>query len=169
MYTISEMIKKNMLLLLMAFVFAGCTRDDICPEETQTTPSLVIKFKDISNPSEVKAVSNLRITLADENQTEVVAARTDTIYNVPLNPVTMKVLFNFTKDFEGNATNTDVLSISYQRGEDVYINRACAFRTTFTDVNPMIQPEGSANWMLTTDINNATVANEDVTHITIFH
>ena len=158
-----------MLLFFTTLFLWGCTRDDICPEDTQTTPLLVIKFKDISNPSQVKAVSNLRITLANTSQTEVVTARTDTLYKIPLNPTATSVDYNFTKGYEETTPNTDAFNITYQRGEDIYINRACGFRTSFTDIEPTIQAEGSANWMLGKSINNTTVENEDTTHITIFH
>ena len=65
--------------------------------------------------------------------------------------------------------NTDAFNVTYQRGADIYINRACGFRTSFTDIDPTIQAEGSANWMLVSSVNNTTVENEDITHITIFH
>ena len=158
-----------MLLFFTTLFLWGCTRDDICPEDTQTTPLLVIKFKDISNPSQVKAVSNLRITLANTSQTEVVTARTDTLYKIPLSPTATSVDYNFTKGYEETTPNTDAFNITYQRGEDIYINRACGFRTSFTDIEATIQAEGSANWMLGKSINNTTVENEDTTHITIFH
>ncbi len=169
MYNISEMIQKLTVLLFTALCLAGCTRDDICPEDIQTTPLLVIKFMDISNPTEVKQVTNLRITLTNTSQTEIVIARTDTVYKIPLNPATTSVDYNFTEGYGSTIPNTDAIKISYLRGEDIYINRACAFKTTFTDIHPTIQAEGSANWMLSTTINNATVENEDITHITIFH
>ncbi len=163
------MIQKITLLLFTTLFLWACTRDDICPDDTQTTPLLVIKFMDISNPTQVKAVDNLRITLANTSQTEVVIARTDTLYKIPLNPATTSVDYNFTQGYGSNLPNTDAINISYLRGDDIYINRACTFKTTFTDINPTIQAEGSANWMLSTTINNAIVENEDITHITIFH
>lgn len=94
------MKQKIILLLLTTLSLWGCTRDDICPEDTQTTPLLVIKFMDISNPSQVKAVDNLRITLANTSQTEVVIARTDTLYKIPLNPIATSVDYNFTKGYQ---------------------------------------------------------------------
>ena len=147
------MKRKLTLLLLTTAFFWGCTRDDICPDDTQTTPLLVIKFMDISNPSQVKAVENLRITLANTSQTEVVIVRTDTLFKIPLNPVVTSVDYNFTKGYESTEPNTDAFNITYQRGADIYINRACGFRTSFTDIDPTIQPEGSANWMLSSSIN----------------
>lgn len=163
------MIQKITLLLFTTLFLWGCTRDDICPDDTQTTPLLVIKFMDISNPTQVKAVDNLRITLANTSQTEVIPATTDTLYKIPLNPIATSVDYNFTKGYEGTEPNTDAFNITYQRGADIYINRACGFRTSFIDIYPTIQAEGSANWMLGNTINNTTVENEDITHITIFH
>ena len=163
------MIQKITLLLFTTLFLWGCTRDDICPDDTQTTPLLVIKFMDISNPTQVKAVDNLRITLANTSQTEVVPATTDTLYKIPLHPIATSVDYNFTKGYEGTEPNTDAFNITYQRGADIYINRACGFRTSFIDIDPTIQAEGSANWMLGNTINNTTVENEDITHITIFH
>ncbi len=163
------MIQKITLLLFTTLFLWGCTRDDICPDDTQTTPLLVIKFMDISNPTQVKAVDNLRITLANTSQTELVPATTDTLYKIPLNPIATSVDYNFTKGYEGTEPNTDAFNITYQKGADIYINRACGFRTSFIDIDPTIQAEGSANWMLGNIINNTTVENEDITHITIFH
>ena len=148
------MIQKITLLLFTTLFLWGCTRDDICPDDTQTTPLLVIKFMDISNPTQVKAVDNLRITLANTSQTEVVPATTDTLYEIPLNPIATSVDYNFTKGYEGTEPNTDAFNITYQRGADIYINRACGFRTSFIDIDPTIQAEGSANWMLGNTINN---------------
>ena len=163
------MIQKITLLLFTTLFLWGCTRDDICPDDTQTTPLLVIKFMDISNPTQVKAVDNLRITLANTSQTELVPATTDTLYKIPLNPIATSVDYNFTKGYEGTEPNTDAFNVTYQKGADIYINRACGFRTSFIDIDPTIQAEGSANWMLGNTINNTTVENEDITHITIFH
>ena len=109
------MKQKIILLLLTTLSLWGCTRDDICPEDTQTTPLLVIKFMDISNPSQVKAVENLRITLANTSQTEVVIARTDTLYKIPLNPIATSVDYNFTKGYQGNEPNTDAFNVTYQK------------------------------------------------------
>ena len=115
------MIQKITLLLFTTLFLWACTRDDICPDDTQTTPLLVIKFMDISNPTQVKAVDNLRITLANTSQTEVVIARTDTLYKIPLNPATTSVDYNFTQGYGSNLPNTDAINISYLRGDDIYM------------------------------------------------
>ncbi len=124
---------------------------------------------DISNPSQAKAVDNLRISLANTSQTEITTARTDTLYKIPLNPIATSIDYNFTKGYESTQSNTDVLNITYQRVEDTYINRACGYKTSFTILEATIQAEGIANWMLGKSINNTSVENEDSTHIIIFH
>ncbi len=45
------MIKRIIVLILIIFAFKGCTKDDICPEGTATTPNLIITFNDIVNPA----------------------------------------------------------------------------------------------------------------------
>ena len=167
------MLKKIFFILTTALIVAGCTRDDICPEGTPTTPLLIIKFMDNSAPTQVKEVPNLRIALTSNEEETVFSAITDTIFEVPLNPSLPTVQYTFTKDSnstEGNE-NSDNIRFRYGIGEDVYINRACAFKTTYTNLSAEVRNEGAANtnWMLRLEITNDTVENEDVTHITVFH
>ena len=47
------MIKKiSVLIFLIAVLFLGCERDDICAEATATTPHLIMRFYDVNNPEE---------------------------------------------------------------------------------------------------------------------
>ena len=165
------MLKKTLILLTIIALYAGCTRDDICPEGTPTTPRLIIKFMDLSNPAEVKYVTNLKVALTSNEEDEIFTVRTDTIYEIPLNPSLTSVQYTFTKDFEGDDENSDNIRFSYGIGEDVYINRACAFKTTYTDLGAIVRNEGAANtnWMLNVEITNDLIENEDITHITVFH
>ena len=44
------MIKKTKLaLLFLTTLLIGCEKDDICPEDTSTTPRLIIRFYDIED------------------------------------------------------------------------------------------------------------------------
>jgi hypothetical protein len=52
---------KKIFLLLFVFSLLGCEKDDICDAETPTTPSLVVEFYDISNPTVLKNIVNLKI------------------------------------------------------------------------------------------------------------
>ncbi|MDD5151653.1 MAG: hypothetical protein PHC28_14440, partial [Flavobacterium sp.] len=55
-------MKKIIILLLIAtFSFSSCEKDDICDANTSTTPRLVIDFYDITTPSLLKKVTNLKV------------------------------------------------------------------------------------------------------------
>ena len=74
------MNKKLVLIICIIFSLNGCTRDDICPEGTPTTPLLIITFKDIANPLVAKSVTNLTIeTDYEDSITYVTAISTDSI------------------------------------------------------------------------------------------
>jgi len=163
-----NIIKALSIFLFIITLYSGCTRDDICPEGSQSTPQLILKFRDISNPTQIKSVTNLSVKLTSTQQ-EIFTPRTDTIFQIPLNAATTIQQYSFTRDASGSNPNTDIATLNYERGEDVYINRACSFITTFENVSISVQGEGTANWMLNSEITNSTIENEDVTHITIFH
>jgi hypothetical protein len=164
------MPKKVILAIFVISLLIGCTKDDICPEGTPTTPRLIIKFMDFSNRSLAKEVTNLRVALTN-NEEEAIFQNTDSIFQIPLNPSLTSVQFTFTQDTAGEEENSDNIRFTYGIGEDVYINRACGFNTTFTALGAEVRPEGAANsnWLRDLDIINNTIENEDVTHITIFH
>ena len=60
------MIKKTILLFWVILSLNGCTRDDICPEETPTTPLLIFTFKNVFNPLLAKTATNLTIETDEE-------------------------------------------------------------------------------------------------------
>ena len=74
-------ISTKVLYLLFFTVFFSCERDDLCPEDAQITPQLVIDFFDINNPSELLAPTNLLII---EEGTENSFAPSGTTIFVPL-------------------------------------------------------------------------------------
>ena len=58
------MLKKIVFSALFIVFITGCTKDDICTEETPKTPLLIIKFKSKVNPLLSKEVSNLTVLLS---------------------------------------------------------------------------------------------------------
>tara|TARA_R110002124_G_scaffold254044_3_gene419552 strand:+ start:53104 stop:53592 length:489 start_codon:yes stop_codon:yes gene_type:complete len=162
------MIKKIITLLLIVVAFNGCTRDDICPEGSDTTPLLIIVFKDILDPSEAKAVPNLTVRADYSNNVDVlVAANTDSIA-IPLRTGADDTRFQFINENEdGTFTNVDILSFLYQR-EDVYLNRACGFKTIYNQLGFNLEGDPN-NWLLNIQIETQTVEDETETHVTILH
>lgn len=162
------MIKKIALVLLIVLVNNSCTRDDICSEGTLTTPLLVIEFKDISNPTESKNVTGLSVFLLNTENTPVLPVATTAQISIPLDTSNDVVRYQFLSDSASETPNLDVLVFRYAR-EDIYVNRACAFKTIYNNVTLEIVDEGPDNWIISSEINISTVENENETHITIFH
>lgn len=171
------MFKNNSLYLVVLvsitcvvlFFISGCTKDDICPEGSPTSPKTIILFRDKANITAVKAVPNLRISLTNIEPTELLFSNSgDTLVAIPLSPDLSEIQLAMTTNFS-SAPNTDYMTITYSKRQDVYINRACSFTTTFDLLDASRPDEGSANWISNIVITNSAVVNEDVTHITIFH
>ncbi len=171
------MIKKTFALLLVIIAFSNCTKDDICSGDTLTTPFLVVEFRDVSNRLETKEVESLRILINDEDTTEVyISAETDTLVSIPLNTLTTNSSFQFIFNNNNNldeddttVSNTDIISFNYST-QDIYVNRACAFRRTYADLLVDLEQEtNNENWIKDTEILNNIIVDEDEAHITIFH
>ena len=155
---------------MLIIVFAGCTRDDICSEDTPTTPLLLIEFRDITNRLEIKAVTSLRVLVNDSDTTEVFLGTSDTLIAIPLNTRASISEFQFIKN-NGDSinTNTDIISFTYST-QDIYVNRACAFKTVYNGLGVSVEPEvGNENWIRDFIILNDTIANENEVHLAIFH
>ena len=65
--------------------------------------------------------------------------------------------------------NPDIITISYSR-EDVYVSRACGYKTIFKNVTLTIEPD-SDNWIKSRQPlnDNQSVEDETETHFNIFH
>jgi hypothetical protein len=162
------MIKRILLFTLSLVTLLGCTRDDICEEGAATTPLLIITFNDVSNPTERKSVDNLSVETADLNSTEVIAAATTDSIAVPLRNSGLATQYRFNSGVGTSTPNTDVVSFNYTT-EDIYVNRACAFKTIYHDLSVFVQNEGTANWIIQVEIETTDVIDETEAHITILH
>lgn len=162
------MFKRILFIIIILSTVQGCTRDDICAEGTPTTPLLIITFKDSANPLISKEVPNLTIETADANSTQVITAVSTDSIAIPLNVSTDSTKYRFKQDDGGDNPNTDILTFSYTR-EDVYVNRACGYKTTYDNLSVAKEDEGSANWIFLIEVINQTIENESQAHITILH
>lgn len=162
------MIKRIIFILVIIIGLNGCTRDDICSEGTPTTPLLIITFKDGANPTEGKTVPNLTIETADLNNTTVITQVTTDSLSIPLNTGADTAVFRFKKDDGGENPNTDIVTFIYSR-QDIYVNRACGFKTIYDDLSVELQDEGTANWIYSIQVLKQLIENEEQAHITILH
>ena len=161
-------MKKYILCTLMLVSLLGCTKDDICSENTPTTPLLIITFKDLTNSENSKTVSNLQIKANDT--TIVFNTRTTDSIAIPLKTFAEITDFSFIKDADNETDmNEDVFSVAYSL-EDVFINRACGFKTVFNNINANVNPEAPSNlWIKGIVIKETKVENELQAHINILH
>ncbi len=163
------MLKKIVFSVLLITFITSCTRDDICTEETPKTPFLIINFKSKINPLLSKEVPNLTVTTIVNNETiDLYKSETRDSIAIPLN-----VLANTTEYLliKGNTSTTDgnidTVTFNYER-DNVYINRACAFKTIYRDPTTQLEVEQD-NWINEIEINKLIIENEDEAHVTIFH
>lgn len=162
------MTNRIILLLISILSLKGCTRDDICSEETPTTPLLIIVFKDNDNPVNSKDVPNLAINADYANDVEIYKGSGIDSIAIPLRTAVDDVRFRFSNENDdGTFTNIDVLSFNYER-QEIYVNRACGFKTTYSNLGYTLETD-SNNWILNLEIENKTVEDETNAHITILH
>tara|TARA_R110001583_G_scaffold22784_1_gene85017 strand:- start:1437 stop:1925 length:489 start_codon:yes stop_codon:yes gene_type:complete len=161
----------------------GCEPDDICPESTPTTPSLIIGFYDISSQESKKNVFGLRAQgVGNDNPlTDYNVVTTDSIV-LPLKTNTLSTQYKIYQDYtySDNGTpddtlddiiggNGDVITLNYST-EQVYVSRACGYKTVFKNVTLTIEPD-TDNWIQSKEsLNpNQSVEDETAAHFKLFH
>lgn len=165
------MLRKLVLLFLLIFAFKGCTRDDICPAGTPTTPQLIITFNDVINPEIPKRVIGLSIETDYENSILVLARQDTDSIAIPLNMASDTTKYRFirtTISAQDTIVNIDRLQFIYQRNNN-YVNRACGFKTQFENLTADLEEEGSGNWIQNILVVRDTIQDENKAHITILH
>lgn len=170
-------------ILSLLFIFS-CERDDICTGETPTTPRLIIDFIDNTDLTTLKAVTDLRIEDTEDNSNVVPEYNGGDSNQVilPLKTTTNSTQYTFYKDYAVNDNGTpddtsddeidgnpDVITILYTR-KDVYVSRACGYKTIFENVEITIEDDGDI-WILEDEaiITNQTIENETASHWKFFH
>lgn len=165
----------TVIIILTAIVFfSGCEKDDICVEGD--TPLLVIRFYDIENPTEFKAVPGLRVagvdrdvtvnTFADRSELDSIAIPLNSGANIS----EFLFIINSEDDEDGfEAGNIDGLNFSYEIQEQ-FIGRACGYIANFDNLNSATVAD-TENWIQNVEITKTLVIQEDTlsAHVKIFH
>ncbi|MBP0905541.1 DUF6452 family protein [Mariniflexile gromovii] len=178
------MKKTSLLLILLTFIGIGitisCERDDICPESTPTTPSLIIDAYDVETPENKKAVTKLVIGGIGNDfiLTNGIVSLSQIV--LPLRTDANTTQYSLIEDafVNDNGTpddssddfydgNTDIITINYSR-EEVYVSRACGYKTIFKNVTLNLD---SNNWIISRQPlnDNQSVEDETETHFNIYH
>ncbi|ALJ03684.1 hypothetical protein APS56_00315 [Pseudalgibacter alginicilyticus] len=164
-------------------LFTSCERDDICPASTPTTPRLIIEAYDAAVQENSKNIFGLVVLGVDNDEVldgySVVS--TDELI-LPLRTDTTTTQYSLISgySYDDNDTpddtsddiiegNEDIITISYTT-EQVYVSRACGYKTIFNNVSFTIEDDGD-NWILSRSalIDNQTIEDETAAHYNIFH
>jgi len=162
--------------LVLASLFA-CTRDDICTEETPKTSLLIIRFYDYEAPQFLKPVDEMAI-YADTISTPLFEIGTTDSIAIPLKTDIDITDYSFIK----NANDTlfigdqeilldETLRFSYTRQSE-YINRACAFRVDYYNLEEELLTENPlSQWIdsIHIRIDSLTPQSQHEPHIRIYH
>jgi len=146
------------LIAVLLLLFSACEKDDICLEPA--TPKLVIRFYDIANPDEFKAVEDLQIVL--DSQSDTIKFGTKDSIAIPLDVNNNSCQYKFI-----TGTNPDVLFFTYQR-EDVFISKTCGYKTYFHQLAVDIQPDAD-NWIRQIEIIHNSVTIDTIAHVKVYH
>ena len=160
------------LFLILSF---SCEKDDVCSENTQTTPRIVLEFYNLEAPDDTLDVPELlAVGLDNENMmvpitNELIMTRS--MIALPLKTDDTQATFILFKNYnveEGVVTgNPDTITITYQTN-DVYVSRACGYKTNF-DVQTFSIIEDADQWMSSSDIILREITNENEIHVKILH
>ena len=149
---------KNYLVafILICMVFSACEKDDFCLLDT--TPNLIVVFKDKDNIEIKKSVSKLTIW-AQGKDSIIVQQSMDSIA-IPLD-----LNNDFTKYYFANNSSIDEFTLKYTRTNE-FVSRSCGYKTLFSNLN-IVDPTNL--WISNYEIQNTSVDNENTTHITFYH
>jgi hypothetical protein len=163
---------KKIFLFLFVFSLFGCEKDDICDPAAATTPSLVVEFYDISNPTVLKNVVNLKIKEQTQSGDLGVFNGINKI-RLPLKTNGTAVNYSFIlNSADVDNDNEDLFNVNYI-GQDFFISRACGFKTVFglNGLNPITINEPAISdtpWIQEIEVVTTSITNEKETHVKIF-
>jgi uncharacterized Zn-finger protein len=144
------------LFIIALIALLGCEQDSICIDAT--TPSMIIRFYDINNPTETKAVELDSIWVEGKNQ-YIKNVTTDSIA-IFLDINENETLYNFSSE-----NIVDKINFTYNRN-DVFVGRSCGYKTIYE--NLQIGSETN-NWIKNIEIINTIIENDTAAQVYIFH
>lgn len=166
-------MKKMLLVFLsvsISLCFWGCERDDICSAAFQVTPRLIIEFYDINEPELPKTVNDLSVFVAGKDTISL--GNVDRIA-IPLRTNQQSTRYNFIRLANNEEfRNIDEINFTYAT-RDLYVNRACGYKTEFIDFQALRIIEGNQenNWLRSLEVQQSVILtdNDEDAHLFIFH
>ena len=164
-------MKKIYLLMVVTLALSGCEKDDICTEET--TPRLILEFYDVSNPANLKNVLNLKVKGVGQ-MNDLATYNGVSKIQLPLNPSENSTKYSLILNSTSTtiAPNEDFLQFDYTH-ENVFVSRACGYKTTYTLNTPngiLLTDAATPDtfWIQEINIITTNITTENETHIKIY-
>ena len=163
----SKTIFKYSLASLFIFFFLNCEKDDICIQDIQETPDLILLMLDSEDNNTRQSPLGFRIrAIGTEN---ILPQSNDDSIPLHLNTQEKVTQFEFILNEGNDNQNIDTLQINYQR-IDQYINRACGYRANFILQQPSITLLNPGNdWIKGYIILKDTITDEKAAHLGILY
>ena len=163
----SRTIFKYSLASLFIFFFLNCEKDDICIQDIQETPDLILLMLDSEDNNTRKSPLGFRIrAIGTEN---ILTQSNGDSIPLPLNTQEKVTQFEFILNEGNDNENIDTLQINYQR-IDQFINRACGYRANFILQQPSITLLNPGNdWIKGYIILKDTITDEKAAHLGILY
>jgi len=150
-------MKKYITVIIIAIIsLISCEQDSICIDAT--TPSLVIRFNDFDNRSEIKSVL-LDSVWAEDKNLYLKNKSLDSIA-IPLDLNNNSTLYYF-----GANAVVDQINLNYNR-KDIFVGRSCGYKTIYEDLNIK---SITNNWIKEIEIINTIINNDTAAQVIIFH
>jgi len=166
---------KKIALLSSLLWFTACEPDDICSQNTQTTPRLVVEFFDIENLDSPKTVAGLFALGIDGsgNEVQILGENVNSRSKISLpldgaqNQIQFKLYQNYNIVNDVVEGNPDLITVTYTTSSE-YVSRACGYKNLYNIQGFSIETDTDL-WMINADIIINEVTNENESHVKIFH
>lgn len=159
------------LSLVAALSLGACESDELC-ENTINTPRLIVRFKDESNQTKTKTVSNL-IVYGRDNTSILSNASLDSLA-LPLKVSEPSTTYVMVSDASydsstGTITSGSVATVTFTYEiKQEFVSKACGFKVTYGTVSATLE-NASDSWIQSIEIKNTTVNNESSAQIYLYH
>ena len=112
-----------------------------------------------------------RVITDNDDAVEIISFENTDEIAIPLNTTSDTTKYLFKRSLISSSdtiNNIDKITFVYQRRED-YVNRACGFKVEYFNIDPVLESEGTENWIQEIIVNRDIVNDENSAHITVLH
>lgn len=160
-------LKIVLLILTGILSFAACEKDDICIDAD--TPSLVIRFYDVLDTTQLKDAQNLIVSglLPEGSQDTIDNVALDSIV-LPLRVDSNTTSFILSRQTSIDDKNIDTLTFNYETKE-IYKSRACGYIVNYENVSATASEPSDSLWIKEVRFVSTNIENTFSAHVKILH